>query len=204
MLTALGGIPGHAVARLVRGRPSAVATAFRIDTMGLLRTPDRASEVLLMARDDQAQLFGDGWSAVDSDEVSPYRWMTRTEARLLLPIAKPDAAADPDAGASRGGRRAKSGRAPRQRHRAALTGSCALAGTHTSGPFLAGMAEPLANEVVVTVDRLSPQRASSRTRHCGDGASGHPRPLMHVTAGPRGTARRRGGAGPRCCGAQRS
>jgi hypothetical protein len=63
---------------------------FGVDTDGLLRTPDRASEVLLMARDDQAQLTGYGWSPVDSDEVSAYRWMTATEARLVLPIANRD------------------------------------------------------------------------------------------------------------------
>ena len=44
-----------------------------------------------MTRDEQSQLIGDGWSAVDWDEVSAYRWMTRTEARLLLPLAKPGA-----------------------------------------------------------------------------------------------------------------
>jgi Protein of unknown function (DUF2723) len=89
-LTALGGVPTLAVGRVVQGRASR-ATVFRIDTMGLLRTPDRSSEVLLMTRDDQSQLIGEGWSAVDWDPVSAYRWMTRTEARLLLPIAKPDA-----------------------------------------------------------------------------------------------------------------
>ncbi len=90
-LMALGGVPSMAVGRVVSGRPTGAAAVFRVDTMGLLRTPDRTSEVLLMARDDQAQLIGDGWSAVEWDAVSAYRWMTRTEARLLLPIAKPDA-----------------------------------------------------------------------------------------------------------------
>jgi hypothetical protein len=42
-----------------------------------------------MTRDEQSQLIGDGWSSVDWDHVSAYRWMTGTEARLLLPIAKP-------------------------------------------------------------------------------------------------------------------
>jgi hypothetical protein len=42
-----------------------------------------------MARDDQAQLTGHGWSAVDHDAVGPYRWMTAAEARLVLPIAGP-------------------------------------------------------------------------------------------------------------------
>jgi hypothetical protein len=43
-----------------------------------------------MVRDDQAQLTGSGWSAVDADPVSAYRWMTDREARLLLPIASAD------------------------------------------------------------------------------------------------------------------
>jgi hypothetical protein len=65
------------------------ASVFSVETAGLLRTPDAVSEVLLMARDDQAQLTGHGWSAVDHDPVGPYRWMTGREARLLLPIAGP-------------------------------------------------------------------------------------------------------------------
>ena len=42
-----------------------------------------------MARDEQAQLTGHGWSAVDHDPVGAYRWMTAPEARLVLPIAGP-------------------------------------------------------------------------------------------------------------------
>jgi hypothetical protein len=44
-----------------------------------------------MARDEQRQLPGYGWSPVDWDAVSPYRWMTAREARLVLPIAMNDA-----------------------------------------------------------------------------------------------------------------
>ena len=81
---ALGGVPSRAVARLI-GTPGA-ASAFSVNTDGLLRRPDRVSEVLLMGRDEQAQLTGDGWSEVDWDDVGPYRWMTATEARLVLPV----------------------------------------------------------------------------------------------------------------------
>ncbi len=84
VLIALGGVPSRAVARLV-GIPGA-ASAFSVNTDGLLRRPDRVSEVLLMGRDEQAQLTGDGWSDVDWDAVGPYRWMTATEARLVLPV----------------------------------------------------------------------------------------------------------------------
>ena len=88
---ALGGVPGHAVGRLFQSASSVgVATAFRINTEGLLHTPDRVSEVLLMGRDDQAQLTGAGWSPVEADSGGPYRWMTASEARLLLPLATKD------------------------------------------------------------------------------------------------------------------
>jgi len=63
------------------------ATIFAIDLGGLLRTPDGRSELLLMARDEQSQLTGDGWSSVDFDLVSPYRWMTAAESLLVLPVA---------------------------------------------------------------------------------------------------------------------
>ena len=46
-----------------------------------------------MARDEQSQLAGDGWSAVDFDAAGPYRWMTAAESRLVLPIGSPDATA---------------------------------------------------------------------------------------------------------------
>jgi len=54
-------------------------------TTGLLRGPDARSLVVRMTRDDQARLIGAGWSAVESDDTSPFRWMTATEARLVLP-----------------------------------------------------------------------------------------------------------------------
>ncbi len=88
VLLALGGVPAHAFARLRPSpAPARPATIFSIDTAGLLRTPDRRSEVLLMARDEQSQLTGDGWSAVDFDVVGPYRWMTASESALVLPVA---------------------------------------------------------------------------------------------------------------------
>jgi len=87
VILALGGIPQHGV-----GRADAAvahgASAFRIDTVGLLRKPDRATELLLMGRDEQAQLIGDGWSPVDFDEAGPFRWMTSTESRLVLPVTR--------------------------------------------------------------------------------------------------------------------
>ncbi len=88
VLLALGGVPAHAVGRVSSSAVSRAAELFSVDTQGLLRTPDRVSEVLLMARDDQAQLTGHGWSAVDWDDYSAYRWMTSTEAQFLLPIAR--------------------------------------------------------------------------------------------------------------------
>lgn len=90
VLLALGGIPARAIGRVVRSGSVGTATAFSVAVDGLLRTPDRASDVLLMGRDDQAQLTGSGWSPVDWDAGGPYRWMTATEARLVLPIAKRD------------------------------------------------------------------------------------------------------------------
>jgi hypothetical protein len=65
---ALGGIPQHGVARADAAGTQA-ASAFRIDTLGLLRKPDRATEVLMMGRDEQSQLIGDGWSPADFDEA---------------------------------------------------------------------------------------------------------------------------------------
>ena len=87
MFLALGGIPQHGVARADAADTQA-ASAFRIDTLGLLRKPDRATELLMMGRDEQSQLIGDGWSPVDFDEAGPFRWMTATEARLVLPVTR--------------------------------------------------------------------------------------------------------------------
>jgi hypothetical protein len=88
-LIALGGVPVTAIGRTTLRTAAKAASVFSIDTAGLLRTPDALSEVLLMARDEQAQLTGHGWSAVDHDPVGAYRWMTAPEARLVLPIAGP-------------------------------------------------------------------------------------------------------------------
>jgi hypothetical protein len=86
VLLALGGVPARAFARLTSSRAARAATIFSIGIAGLLRTPDRRSEVLLMARDEQSQLTGDGWSAVDFDVIGPYRWMTASESSLVLPV----------------------------------------------------------------------------------------------------------------------
>ena len=88
---ALGGVPVRAIARATRVASSGAPVLFAIALDGLLRTPDRTSEVLLMGRDDQAQLTGAGWSDADRHPAGPFRWMTSAEARLVLPIAHPGA-----------------------------------------------------------------------------------------------------------------
>jgi hypothetical protein len=88
---ALGGVPTHAVGRAAATDEREEAMVVGVDTGGLLRSPDAASEVLLMTRDDQAQLTGDGWSPVEADDIGAWRWMTASEARLVLPIARPEA-----------------------------------------------------------------------------------------------------------------
>ena len=88
VLVALGGVPRRVIARTTPAqRAGQRATIFAIDLGGLLRTPDGRSELLVMARDEQSQLIGDGWSSVDFDLVSPYRWMTGAESLLVLPVA---------------------------------------------------------------------------------------------------------------------
>ena len=155
VLMAFGGVPSYAAARVVSGGAPSGAALFRIDTMGLLHAPDRASEVLVMARNEHAQLTGDGWSAVESDAVSPYRWMIRTEARLLLPIANPHSrririqALLEDGGAPTAiGLRVNGVDLPSQ----SLHPGWAAYEWDVEGR----MSDPLANDVVVTVDRLSP------------------------------------------------
>ena len=83
---ALGGVPRRALARMAS--PGAAASLTAVDYQGLLRTPDRVSEVLVMSRDEQSQLVGTGWSRVDADPGGPFRWMTATEARVLMPLAR--------------------------------------------------------------------------------------------------------------------
>jgi hypothetical protein len=87
---AFGGIPLHAIGRITTARAPGSASAYAIDTRGLLRAPDGESELLLMGRDEQAQLTGYGWSDVESDEAGPYRWMTAEESRLILPTSHSD------------------------------------------------------------------------------------------------------------------
>ena len=91
-MIALGGVPLRAVARVKPAAGAAgSASILSVDIAGLLRRPDRRSELLLLARDEQAQLTGDGWSPVDFDVVGPYRWMTAAESRVILPIGSPEA-----------------------------------------------------------------------------------------------------------------
>jgi hypothetical protein len=85
---AFGGIPRRAIARLTASAAGDRASAHGIDTRGLLRAPDEDTELLLMGRDEQAQLTGHGWSGVESDEAGPYRWMTSEEARVVLPASR--------------------------------------------------------------------------------------------------------------------
>jgi hypothetical protein len=87
---AFGGVPLHAIARITSPRAAGPASAYPIDTRGLLRDHDDVSELLLMGRDEQAQLTGAGWSAVESDAAGPYRWMTAGAARLILPTRRAD------------------------------------------------------------------------------------------------------------------
>jgi hypothetical protein len=88
---AIGGIPVRAIGRATRVASSGGSVLFGVGLDGLLRTPDRTSEVLLMGRDDQAQLTGAGWSDADRHPAGPFRWMTSPESRLVLPIAHPGA-----------------------------------------------------------------------------------------------------------------
>jgi len=83
-LLAIGAVPDHAFGR-VDGDNGRLAL-FSLDMTGVLRTPDSVSEVLQMHRDDQAQLMGAGWTAVDSDGVTPYRATTASIARFVLPL----------------------------------------------------------------------------------------------------------------------
>lgn len=85
VLLALGGVPRRAVGRVVTAGPTASVAA--IDYRGLLRTPDRLTEVLQMSRDEQSHLVGVGWSRVEADPGGAYRWMIALEARVLLPVA---------------------------------------------------------------------------------------------------------------------
>ena len=40
-----------------------------------------------MGRDAQARLTGEGWSPVDWDDAGPFRWLTATQGRVVLPLA---------------------------------------------------------------------------------------------------------------------
>ena len=84
-----GGIPRRAVARIVSSARDG-GWVRGVDTVGLLRGPDRRSAVIAMTRDDQVRLIGPGWSEVETDDAGPYRWLTAAEARLVLPRAPID------------------------------------------------------------------------------------------------------------------
>ncbi len=82
-----GAIPERLVAGLQGG--AGPAQVRRVATTGLLRGPGRRSAVVRMTRDEQALLLGPGWSAVEADDAGPFRWITRHEARLVLPATSP-------------------------------------------------------------------------------------------------------------------
>jgi Protein of unknown function (DUF2723) len=88
VFVATGGVPTHVFGRLEDAATEAHADIVRVETLGLLRSPDRRTELLQMGRDAQAQLTGDGWSRVDWDAAGPFRWMIAPEARLVLPIVQ--------------------------------------------------------------------------------------------------------------------
>jgi hypothetical protein len=80
----LGGVPRRALARLADpGDAPAAASPVRID--GLLRGADGRSSVVTMSRGEPARAIGAGWSAVESDDAGPYRWITEPRARVLVP-----------------------------------------------------------------------------------------------------------------------
>jgi hypothetical protein len=154
VLVALGGVPARAIGRVTpSGAPP--AAVFCIDTQGLLRTPDRSTELLLFARDDQAQLTGPGWSPVDWDAVSPYRWMTAPEARLVLPVARDDARKIRlQALLEEGGRSSTIGL---RLNGTELAAQSLRSGWHTYEWSLpAGLIRRATNDLVVIVDELSP------------------------------------------------
>jgi hypothetical protein len=93
VLVALGGVPTRAAGRVSEERASGESRVYEIDTMGLLRARDRSSAAFVMSRDEQSQLVGPGWSAVDWDAISPFRWMTSRDADVLLPITRGGVAA---------------------------------------------------------------------------------------------------------------
>lgn len=89
VVLALGGIPRFAVARASGGSRGMPATLHRVRTDDLLRAPDGATALLVMARDEQSMLVGPGWSAVETDRAGPFRWITGGQAGLLLPVSSP-------------------------------------------------------------------------------------------------------------------
>jgi hypothetical protein len=88
VFVATGGVPAHVAGRLAGEAGAGTADVVAVNTSGLLRSPDRRSEVLQMGRDAQSQLTGDGWSRVDWDSAGPFRWLIASEGRLMLPVTQ--------------------------------------------------------------------------------------------------------------------
>ena len=85
---ALGGIPARATARVQPPEAAVGAEIFSVNTEGLLRRPDPATEILAMHRDDQSQLLGPGWSDAEVDQTGVYRRTTMPRASAVMPLAR--------------------------------------------------------------------------------------------------------------------
>jgi hypothetical protein len=158
---ALGGVPTRAIGRLSGDslRPAAV---FRVDTSDLLRVIDAQTDALLMGRDAQQQLIGYGWAPVEGDAAGPYRWMTATSARVLLPTDRHG-----DAGLLLQALREDNGPTSLV---ITLNGVTLPSQTLRQGWAWyewtppAGTLRPGTNELTITVDRLSPPRRDLEPR----------------------------------------
>ncbi len=148
--SSFGGVPRRALGRLVTEGPAVSLVA--VDYRGLLRTPDRASEMLLMSRDEQSQLVGAGWSRSPPMRGGGFRWMTaprracccrsRAQARggsASRPCARPTAR-------RRSGWRSTARRCHGSR--------CSAAGRRTSGICPKGWCRQGPLEAAVIVDAL--------------------------------------------------
>jgi hypothetical protein len=80
----VGAVPSAATAAVTGD--AARASVQRLDTQGLLDRLDRGTERLVMSRGEQASLVADGWSGVEFDSVTPFRWIEGVPARLMLPV----------------------------------------------------------------------------------------------------------------------
>ena len=114
-----------------------------------------------MARDEQSQLTGDGWSTVDFDVVGPYRWMTATESVLVMPVTV--GGGDAHSRCRRCDVRIAGGptmmAASHQRDDACRRNQCDRAGTRTSGGFPQRAAAQGTNEMAVVSRPTAPDKS---------------------------------------------